>query len=67
MKLLRSKQGFQRWMKQEYITDCGDTPLEYPCFAYKTVLSFGYEEERPWFLYASDLRSMLKKIEKLKT
>lgn len=65
MKYLKSQRAFQRWsvginrgQPQAPIA----TPVEYPCFGYLTVLSYGYEEDQAEYLYDSDIRSMAERM-----
>lgn len=37
-------------------------PEEYPCWAFSVVASFGYEEERPVYVYRRDLQRMLDRL-----
>lgn len=66
MKFLKSERAYLRWaagvnrgQPQAPITP----PVEFPCFAYLEVGSFGYEEERAEYLYRDDVRRMQGKLE----
>lgn len=62
MTLLKSRRAYDKWAKG---VNSGQPqspiqpPAEFPCYAYLTVASFGYEEERAEYLYSDDLQKML--------
>lgn len=59
MILLKNKAAFNKWRKQPaQSNDLISEPLEFPCYVYLTVLSFGYEELQANYLYCYDLYNM---------
>lgn len=67
MKLLKNERAWKRWAKEfnsgQSQAPCAP-PIEYPCFAYAVVCSFGYEEEQEMYLYPQDVARMSAAIEK---
>lgn len=65
MKLLKDQSAWKRWMKSEGLASQAFTtspPSEYPCYAYCTVHSFGYEEQNANYLYEKDIFKMNENI-----
>jgi len=61
MKFLKSKLAWKRWVKRNGV--CWVVPpKQFPCFAYETVTSFGYEETEANYLYDYDLERMLREV-----
>ncbi len=68
MQLLKNKRAWKAWAKENGFTNQEPTvaePLEYPCFAYTSCRSFGYEELNEHYLYHSSLSRMQSEIEAL--
>jgi hypothetical protein len=72
MMLLRSRRAWLAWAKRQafptHFAGRATVPFLcepdlYPCFAYAVLGSFAYEEERPEYLYESDIERMLCDIE----
>lgn len=67
MKLLRTLTAAKRWvgaLNRSQPQALSELPKEVPCFAYKTVASFGYEEENAEYLYVSDVTDMLNQLDR---
>jgi hypothetical protein len=67
MKLIRTKRGWQQWLRAEitpYETDVQNAtePKEYPCFGYHRIESYNYQELAPLYLYAEDLAKMQRQL-----
>jgi hypothetical protein len=61
MKLLKNHRAWLKWIKEEGLKSqdpLPSEPTEYPCFAYTSCRSFGYEELNEHYLYYSDLGKM---------
>lgn len=61
MKLLRNKRAWKRWARENGLLTQetpAEEPTEYPCFAYTSCRSFGYEELNEHYLYHADLYDM---------
>lgn len=60
MNRLKNRPAWLRWKKrtglsnQEAVTE----PKKYPCYAYTSCLSFGYEELQEHYLYLEDINQM---------
>ncbi len=64
MKFIKNRTAWIRWKNKE--TDSSDTVPEpecFPCYAYLTIQSWGYEEPRALYLYATDVNKMKSKID----
>lgn len=62
MKLLKNKEEFEEWKSGESGV-YAEEPDMFPCYVYKVVHSWGYEEESTIYLYTSNLRKMLSEME----
>jgi hypothetical protein len=70
MKLLRNEAQYRRWATvfTQNAQGAGwdtyrsrwrnEAPTQYPCYSYAVTQSFGDEEERPCYLYLSDVEEM---------
>lgn len=66
MKLLKNRRAWLKWCKDEGLQlqePKVSEPAEYPCYAYTSCRSFGYEELNEHYLYHSDLTKMQSGIE----
>ncbi|HKO43363.1 MAG TPA: hypothetical protein VJU84_08735 [Pyrinomonadaceae bacterium] len=67
MRLLKSRLAWKRWVRAEGMAEQDsqpDEPSQYPCFAYAIVLSYGYEEQQPVYIYRSELNRMCEQMKK---
>lgn len=64
MVFLKNKRAWTKWLKESGLSfqEGVAQPTVYPCFAYTTVRSFGYEELNENYLYQEELISMSNKI-----
>lgn len=59
MRLLKDRKAWLRWKREEIpFQDPVKEPASFPCFAYTTVRSFGYEELNENYLYTNDVAKM---------
>ena len=66
MKLIKNKRAWRKWAKDEGVLNQDGPaaePKTYPCYAYTSCRSFGYEELNEHYLYEVDLGSMLFKLQ----
>lgn len=61
--LLRNERAWKRRTKVNGEPRVDPPPSDYPCWAYRRVVSYGYEEDAPEYLYRSDLSSMIGKVD----
>lgn len=60
MTLLKNKRAWKRWAKEHQSPGQNfPEPTQYPCWAYLTVFSFGYEEEQENYLSRENIEVML--------
>ena len=72
MVLLKNHRAWKRFVNKEcniIPTDDkgrhnGAPPREFPCYAYLTVASYGYEEQNIHYLYVEDIANMYVKLMK---
>lgn len=66
MKFLKSERAWKIWVNKELSYEGGaarhEVPKQFPCFVYLVVLSFGYEEQAPEYLYPADVAKMAKLV-----
>lgn len=65
MKYLKNKTTWKRWasnINRGQPQAPIQPPEKYPCYAYLSVLSFGYEEEQSNYLYLTEVQEMLKEL-----
>lgn len=59
MTFIKNRRAWLRWKRKTMGNQDGVTePSQYPCFAYTSVGSFGYEEYLENYLYAKDVWRM---------
>lgn len=63
MQLLKNKKAWNTWKSSE-MSDQGGVlePRKYPCYAYTSVRSFGYEEYAEHYLYLEEVETMYLKL-----
>ena len=61
MRLLRNLKEFRAYRKLR-LGQITEPPHSFPCFVYEKVTDWGYEEDKPVYLYREDLEKMLKKL-----
>lgn len=65
MKLLKNRRAWLKWKREEIGSqDDVQEPTSFPCYAYATVRSYGYEEQNEHYLYPADITEMNDKIQK---
>lgn len=67
MKFLKNARSFKRWaakINQGQPQAPLHPPEHFPCWAYLSVLSYGYEEDQANYLYLPEVQHMLKEFTK---
>jgi hypothetical protein len=63
MTFLKNRRAWSKWKKETFACQEGiKEPLEYPCYGYATLLSFGYEELQENYLHYNDLYRMINQL-----
>lgn len=63
MTFIKNRRAWLKWKREDLGGQEGVIePKEYPCFAYATVRSFGYEEYAENYLYPADVEKMQKSL-----
>lgn len=63
MELLKDKDDFEQWKANNIFgDDVAEDPKDFPCFVYKIVTDWAYQEIAAQYLDSATLRDMLIKI-----